>query len=244
MDITVLHAELSKLGGQQVYVLTCQITHDDGEVEHQWRLMPHDVFEWRAAEYGINATTDTGWRDLLAMVLFELHLTEAATPEEQLDDPDHLYNAATVAAARKARMDRIRKRRGKGKLTGQTGISEQKILINEAVGLLNSGAEDPLEFIRRTAPMSTEHMQIKAECTRRIRGRIRARRAGRDPMRLADLDAVTDQARADTLLSRPDLPAREAADVLASRLLGGSEFRHETEFDVPESDPPRSSDED
>lgn len=231
MEIAVHHAELAKIGDRPYYVLTTEITHDDGTVEAQAHIMPTDTLEWRAAEYDLDPGTTQGWSDLLNLVLYEQHL-DAGGPEEQLADPDGLWQAPTVAAARKARMGRVKTRRGKGRARGVPGPSAQKAIVDDAVGIMGSGEQDPLEFIKQTAPISAEHLQVKREYVRRVRGRVRARHAGRDPVQLADLDAISEQAAGDTarsFVARTPLPERESAEALAARLLG--QARHPTGVD-------------
>ncbi|MER5750613.1 hypothetical protein [Streptomyces sp. NPDC002088] len=71
-------------------------------------VMPQDVLEWRAAEYGIDPTdTDT----LLEIVLHEPHM---ALTEETEDEPARyaagpaLWEADSTATARTAHLDRVK----------------------------------------------------------------------------------------------------------------------------------------
>lgn len=218
MNILVHHVELSTIVGQPVYVATVEVQgdHELGADGLEVRLIPHDVFEGRAGEYGIDPGSKTGWRDLLDLVFYGDRLGG-----DQLADPDHLLNAPTIAHARKARLGRIKTMRGRGKLTGATGVSEHRGLLQNALGVANSGVEDPLEFIKRTAPMSRPHLRVRAEFTRRRRNHIRAARAGRNTRDLLpdDVTAADVQARTDMTLA--DLhEGRESAAELAVRLLG------------------------
>lgn len=218
MDITVHHAELSTLNGQPMYVMTVDVGRDDGFTDRIVHLCPAEVFESRSAEYDIDLSTDAGWDDVLHMVLYEPHLDQPA--EHQLDDPDALWNAPSVAAARKARLARVKARRGAGRLTGRRGVSAERVIVGNAAGILDSGPADPLEFIKATAPVSAEHLKVKREYNRRTRSHIRARRAGRHPFELADLDAAAEQARTDTPGAEQLIPARESAQELAARIVG------------------------
>lgn len=216
MNIEIEHVELSTLGGTQVYVLTLNLTHDDGRTETMARVTPVDTFESRAAEYGIDPSTAAGWDDLMHLVIYERYLEQSG--EDQLADPEHLFNAPTVADARRAALKAVKTRRGKGRLTGKRGNSRHlAATIGEATALTNSGAVDPLEFIKATAPMDADHMRVKQEFTRRRRNALRAARAGRNTVELVDLDAATEQAARDTR----GMPDRESAEALADRLLGG-----------------------
>lgn len=218
IDILVHHAELSVQGGRQVYVMTVETVRDDqpeGRLNDVGvHLMETETFESRAAEYGVDLDADDAWDQLFDLVLGGSQVNEDVN--DQLADPDHLWNAPTIAHARKERLRRIHKVRGGGALRGVPGKSRNRVISNTAIGLENSEEEDPLEFIRRTAPMSPEHIKIKQEFTRRRRNLIRARRAGRHPLRLTDMSEVDDQVRRDMRLRTP----RESAEELAQRLLG------------------------
>lgn len=211
MDVTVHHVELSTDGDRTMYVATCEYAHDDGTTDLGPVIVPIDAFETRAAEYDIDPATKSGWTDLLHLVFYDVFDDE--TPEQQLADPQHLWNAPSVSAARKAKLAKLKARRGKGKLTGRPGKSAERVLLQQATAITNSGSEDPLEFIKRTAPMSESHIRVKREHTRRTRNHIRARRAGRSPVELTDVNAATEQAAVDT----PAL-TRESAEQLAERL--------------------------
>jgi len=222
MDIVIHHVELSLVGKDQknpVYVATVEepgFVDDSGEgllgcVLH---IVPADTFETRAAEYDIDVNKPGGWDQVFELVFGDT--SGGLSPEEQLNDPDFLLNSPTVAQAREAQLGKIRKARGEGKVRGLTGQSEQKGILNEARAINNSAEEDPLEFIKRTAPMSKEHMAVKREFTRRRRNLVRARRAGRHPFEAADLDAVDGQVKRDMKL----MPDRETPEQLAQTLLG------------------------
>jgi len=182
-------------------------------------IMPADIFESRAAEYGIDVNAEGGWDEVFEMVFGDIEHADKSVAAE-LADPDHLYNAPTVEHARKVRVTRLRKKRGAGKLRGTTGIAETKVLADDALGLAHSGTEDPLEFIKRTAPMSREHIRVKQEFVRRHRNVVRARRQGLNPRDLTDPTKATTQA--EQVTRREALAQqRETADELARRLLGG-----------------------
>jgi len=217
-DLLVHHVELSYLRDEPHYVVTLGVgVMEDDPTAPALRveLMPADIFESRAAEYGIDPDSEGGWDDILHIVLAPQG--DVGSVEQYLADPDHLFNAPTVEHARHAHMRRIRKAMGTRKLRGVTGISEHRVLVNEATRMMESEAEDPLEFIKRTAPMSPDHMAVKQENIRRIRHQFKARRLGLDPNRAytpEELDAHTKR-RAMKLT-----PTRESADQLATRLLG------------------------
>ena len=216
MDITVHNAELSVIGQTEVFVLTLELTQKDGSTDHIGWVLPSEVFESRAAEYGLDPVND--WDQLLALVLYENHLGQ--DPEALLADPDHLFNAPTVAHARKAQLAKIKKWRGTGKIRGLTGPPANRGTLENATALASSGDDiDPLQFIKDNAPISAERIAVRTEYTRRRRNLMRARRAGRNTVDLVDLDAASNQAAADT--HRAARPARRhlTGEQLAARLL-------------------------
>jgi hypothetical protein len=216
MDITVHNVELSVLGKHQVFVMSLEITNGDGPDQHLACIAPTDVFETRAAEYDIDMSTDKGWDDVLHVVFYERYLDD--DPDEQLADPDNLFNAPTVAEARKALLNRVKTRRGAGKLRGSVGepITHRSILNNATMLTRTSDTDDPIQFIKNTAPMSNDHIMVKKEFTRRRRNGIRARRRGRNTREM--IDESTEQARRDMKMDRNF--GRESAEELADQLLG------------------------
>lgn len=219
-DLLIYHVELSDFSNGPHYVVVA----GDGEIEDapgeaialRGKMMPSDVFESVAAQYDIDPEAPGGWDELLLLVLGPAG-EEDRSVEQELDDPNHIYNAPSVAHAREARLGRARKALGTRKLRGVPGVSEHKLLANEAVRIAESSAEDPLEFIKRTAPMSPEHIAVKREHMRRARIQIRARRLGLDPSR-----GYTPQEleRHEKIRAMKKEPVRETADQLAIKLLG------------------------
>lgn len=215
MKITVEHVELSLQDDRHMYVMTVH-SIVDGVEERRIHFMEHDIFESRAAEYDIDPEAPGGWDDLFDMVITGSYIHGSA--DQQLVDPNFLLNAPTVAHARKTELAKIRKARGNGTLRGATGHAETRGLSMTARGIDNSGDEDPLEFVKRTAPMSREHIRVKQEYTRRRRNVIRTRNAGRHPLELSDVSDADAQVRRDMALNR--VPPRETPHQLAARLLG------------------------
>lgn len=213
-EVVIQHIELSLAPGDQpIYVASVIDPHYEGEeVGIRVEIMPADVFESRAAEYGIDVTKPGGWDDVLDIVF-------VGVPSASIDptmDPDQLYAAPTIEHARKARLKAIRGDSKGCRVSGVSGHSENKAILGEALGIDSSGAEDPVEFIKRTAPMSKEHIKVKQEFVRRQRNQVRVRRAGRRSHEMVDMEQVTDQVRRDMKL----MPERESSDDLAARLLG------------------------
>lgn len=222
-DILVHHAELSYVDGEPHYVVAVQEGElygeniPEGAVALTCHLLPADIFESRAAEYGIDPTTDEGWEDILHMVF--VPVSDSRAIPEKIEDPDFLYNAPTIEHARKAHLRTIRKALGSRKLRGVPGVSEHRLLINEATRIAHSDAEDPIEFIKRTAPMSEEHIRVKQEYVRRHRHKVKARRLGLDPNR-AYSPAELEQHAKRRAMKKDQAPTRESAEKLAIRLLG------------------------
>ena len=215
MNIDIHHVELSMRGSEPVYVVTIEDPEFEGEpgMGSSVHVMPTDVFETRAAEYDIDVTKTGGWEQVLDLVFGEQLPGESVGG--QLADPQFLLNAPTIAEAREAKLGKIRGVLGEGKLRGMPGTSKHRAILNDANAVTNSGEEDPLEFIKRTAPMSRDHIKVKQEFTRRRRNLIRAKRAGRHPIELGDLAEVDAQVKRDMAI-----PTRESAEDLAVRLLG------------------------
>ena len=177
MDITVHHAERVAVYGVERLMLATEITHDDGTVDRIAHVLPVDILETRAAEYSIDpADIDT----LLEIVLYENYL-----PPQEPDDPTALHNAETIQEARDALITRVRTLRGAGKIEGRLGQSELKAAGPRAKVLRDSGEEDPLAFIKREAPISVPHMEVKREYVRRLRSVARERHARRQAERLS-----------------------------------------------------------
>jgi hypothetical protein len=173
--------------------------------------MPTDTFESRAADYGLDPATE--WNQLVDLVFYERFIPDRGDGP----DPDGLWLAPTVQHARKHRQKLIKAIRGKGRVRGIVGEPPGRVIINEALMLARTeAADDPLEFLRENAPISADHMRVKAQHTHRRRNQARADAAGRSSVELADLDAP-----ARTMAARRSrVGARESAEVLARRLLG------------------------
>ena len=196
MNITVHHAERVAVNGVERLMLATEITHDDGTVDKIAHALPVDILETRAAEYGIDPTdTDT----LLEIVLYENYL-----PPQEPDDPTTLYNAETVQEARDALITRVRTLRGAGKIEGRLGQSELKAAGPRAKVVRDSGEEDPLEFVKREAPISIPHMQVRREFVRRLRAVNRERRQRAQAQQSPDGRETPEQLRDRLLGAQPD----------------------------------------
>jgi len=205
--------DLVRIRQDELYVAAVEQQKFEDFVGLRGMLLPVDVFESRAAEYDIDPDSPTGWDDLFHMVLGPPG--DDRPVEEMAEDPNHLYNAPSIERAREAKLGRIRQAMGARKLRGLPGASPHRLKLGGAVALGDSGAEDPLEFIKRTAPMSRAHIAVKQEYVRRNRTLIRARRAGRNPEAMVDPNAPEEKAVRDMKLHR-----RETPEQLAQRLLG------------------------
>lgn len=74
-----------------------QYTVDGGD--NRGHVFPADTLEWRAAEYGLDPQDR---ETLLEIVLYEPFLDS-----HSIDDPKHLFNAATIKEARDHHLGRI-----------------------------------------------------------------------------------------------------------------------------------------
>lgn len=146
--------------GQGHWVVSREITHDDGHVEQGVHIFPHDILEWRVAEYDLDPNDlDT----VLDLVLAEPYLTE----DDWLGEV-HLYDAPDSSTARAAHVRRCRRIRALFAHTGQRRVN---------------GA-DLFKSIKEQSPMHPEVIRHK----RRISERARAERQ-RTPPRAALSDA-------------------------------------------------------
>lgn len=211
-DILIHHVELSVVKEELLYFITMERERLDDFVGLTAIVAPAEAFETRAAEYGVNTNSKTGWDDLFHLFF----VPDPRSLDDEMGDPDFLFNAPSIAHARDAKLGRIREQLAGRKLRGVTGESPHRMLVGDAVPLTNSGPEDPLGFIKRTAPMSRDHIAVKQEFVRRQRNIIRTKRAGRHPTLMTDLADASQQAVRDMSLHR-----RESAEELAKKLLGG-----------------------
>lgn len=157
MHIDVEYAELQLEGNTPWWNLHQLITPDDGREPYWWsHFFPHDIFEWRVAEYDFPADDmDT----LLDVVLYEPYLA---------DDYDMVpVNAPSIKAARIHHHNRIKAIKGPGRLRGVAGLSTRTVPMAERPQqvpvLLSSTDEDPLEVIKRESPMSEPHIEVKRQ---------------------------------------------------------------------------------
>lgn len=121
-------------------------TLDDGTVEEGCHVMPTDIMEWRAAEYGIDPTdVDT----LLDIVLAEPYLTaeDWAVGTRLIDAPD-------IATARADHIARC----ARAKLRHRMSTRPSK-----------AAPDHPLEVIRRNHRIDPDVIAVKAEYVSRMR---------------------------------------------------------------------------
>lgn len=175
-DLVVHHVDMLQLRDKQLYVASVEHEKFDDFIGLTARIIPTGAFETHAAIYDIDTDTEDGWDDLLHLMFGPQD--EPGPIEEELANPDHWLNAPTIEHARKAKVRKVRAAMGQRRLLGMPGHSEHRLAIREAKNVVSSDAEDPLEFIKRTAPMSPEHIAVKQEFVRRKRHLARARRAG------------------------------------------------------------------
>lgn len=154
-----------------------KVTHtlDDGSTEEGCHVMPHDVLEWRAAEYGIDPSdVDT----LMDIVLAEPYLTE-----EEQSTGANLADAATVQEAREAHLARCAKAKLRHRMSTR-------------------GKDHKLNKIKQESPINPEAVQLKQELVEHARGQhheqSRARRQDPEAQRVAHLRALVNDNRTST----------------------------------------------
>lgn len=108
---------------------------------------PKDVFEWRAAEYGIDPTDmDT---------LVDIVLVEPFISPGDMKAGEMLHDAPTIAEARQAHLARCSRAKLRARITTRTAA------LRNAGGLLDQ--------LRTQSPMDTEVMQVKEQYVREMR---------------------------------------------------------------------------
>lgn len=123
-------------------------TPEDGEVwaEQSGHCFPKDIFEWRAAEYGIDPTDmDT---------LIDIVLSEPFLDDNDYAPGEGLHDAPDIALAREAHKSRC----AKGKLRGRI-TTRGKIAMKDGI----------LHKLRTESFMDPEVIQVKREHVRRQR---------------------------------------------------------------------------
>jgi hypothetical protein len=209
MDIFIHDAELVNWYGTPTWVTINEFHAADGTVKSLTHMFPHDMFETIAAEYDID-TAD--WDTLLAV-----HFYRAELDHETEDEALTIFNAPTIAAARRHHLERIAEVRGDGLLRGVAGPPKFPVRVrggsaplDVAQVYVSAGTDDPLDVLRRESPISQPHIKAK----RSHRDQHRAHRH----VRLAALEQRRQAAAAPA--GKAGMPARETPDEYLARMRG------------------------
>lgn len=208
MDIFIHDAELVNWFGEPWWFTSNEFHDSNGNIRNLSHMFPHDMFETIVAEYDVDPTD---WDTLLAV-----HFYRSELDHDTEDEALTIYNAPTVAAARRHHLDRIAEVRGDGILTGVAG--PPKFPVRKVGGTspldvvpvyVSAGVEDPLVVLRRESPISTPHIKAK----RQHRDNHRATRH----VRLAELNA---RRKAAAPAGTAAMPERETPEQFLARVAG------------------------
>lgn len=181
MDIEITDAIIvGRPNAPNVWALATTVTYDDGTTKRVAHVMPEDIFEWRVAEYDI----DPDDRDtLLELVLYEPYLDNLSS-----DDPRLLINAESIATARTAHLERVRGKKGKGRVRTRNRRAPELAVTRAGPGerVLLDAVDDPLtplEVLKREMPIDPGIVAVKRENVNRRRA---AKKQGATPLRDVD----------------------------------------------------------
>lgn len=178
-DVVVHHCDLTVVGEQRFFALAVEYVRDgqvvadpdSGGTLHA-HMVAEDALEMYLAMYQINPTTE-GIDEAVEIMLREPLI--GWTPDEERT----VGPAATDAdTARQHKRQRIDAHKGRGQLRGMSGRSPHRAVGPAHPVLADSGADDPLEFLKREVPVDphmvlakhTEIAQMR-ELVARDRGR-------------------------------------------------------------------------
>jgi hypothetical protein len=202
MDITVTDAVLiARENSPNIWVIAKEVRYDTGSIIRMAQAFPEDTLEWRVAEYDLDPNDkDT----LIDILLYEHHLDDDIDP----DHPSTLAHAVTIKEAREFHLQRIKDKKGTGKVkTRKRDPSEKAITkVRSARYLLIDSGDDPdtpLDILKRELPIDPDLVEVKREHVRQQREAVRS--AGRQ--------------------SKQMLRARPSKEELKQKLLGRSEHR-------------------
>lgn len=115
--------------------------------EQSGHCFPKDVFEWRAAEYGIDPTDMT--------TLLDIVLAEAFLEPKEFAPGESLHDAPTIEVAREAHLRRC----AKGKLKARVSSRAAK----------DVNPTGPLHAILTSSPMDLEALDLKKKFVHSMR---------------------------------------------------------------------------
>lgn len=171
---------------QIVYIIEHVPEPDDADqqtwAEQGGHCFPKDIFEWRAAEYGIDPSDmDT---------LIDIVLSEPFLVESDYSSGESLHDAPSIAAARTAHLARCVQGKLRGRITTRGKIAREGGVLHK---------------VRAESPMHEEVLQVKRE---HVESQRKALRDSRKQARL--MTAETGEQRA--LELRKLLFPREVTD--------------------------------
>lgn len=184
-EVVLHHAQIVVRGDSSSLLLDVEVVHDDGTTSRIPHLVPGDVFEIRAAEYGLDLVADLD--EVIEIVLLEPYLPAPVDANgdgiPDHDHPRHLYQADTLADARAHLRERIaqfrgpKKRGGRG-VRGVVGRPDRKVPLAPGVSVWGeaTATEDPIGFLKRSCPMDPDHMALRREMVAATRAEQRAAR--------------------------------------------------------------------
>lgn len=127
-----VHVGEAHSDGSGHWIIAKRVEHDDGMVEEGVFILPEDVLEWRAAEYGIDPSDlDT---------LFDLVIAEFFIQPDDGDGPT-LFETDDVDEARQAHLQRVSRAKWRHRISTRskdhpaTPVKGQFVMDDEALDL-------------------------------------------------------------------------------------------------------------
>lgn len=214
MHILVHHTQLVDMHGMACWVQHREFQPDDAPPYHLGWVTPLDMFETIAAELDIDPDEPGAWDTLL-----DIELYRAVLPHyDDHADGSWLYDAPSIKHARETHLARIAEAKGNGRARGVPGVTPEnrRVAAQTNPPMLDSGAEDPLEVMKRHSPMSRPHIEVK--------------RAHRDMHREGARMRRLQRQRA----TASGVPPRETPEELRARLQGPSTTPRGNHLGAPE----------
>lgn len=165
MHIEFMAAEDDGLGHWSVKF---KRTNDDGSEEDGTHVFPHDILEWRAAEYGIDPANK---ELLLDIVLAEPYLTE----DDWNGSPNIYDGKSTIAEARDAHISRCKKAKER----------------HQPPGKAKARVRSPLAVIHEQALMNPDAVALKRKLVENNRIHIATKMADPEGDRITQLKDAT-----------------------------------------------------
>ena len=163
MDFVVQHAELVlDIGGQGMWRISVDVTHDNGETEKVAAMVPADAIEWRVAQFNVDPRTAA------EMILVEPWARDGLHEQEM---------APSRSAARALKAETVTEALAGGSITWAVGPPEWTISGPGGMegALADSGDGDPLDTILEHSPLDEDIIAVKREALDMHRARRRRR---------------------------------------------------------------------